>query len=85
MSEQVDTPWTDDQVASLNEYQGCDFTPSFTGTRGPNNEKTYLIATKDGWVEKQGGPIVQTWAHQFMADWTWKKMVPDFLWEIQKK
>jgi len=30
-----------------------------------------LIATKDGWVEWLGGPVVQNWAHKFMTDWSW--------------
>jgi hypothetical protein len=68
----VEAPWTDDQVASLNGYQAEDRYHPFTGERGPNNEETILIATKDGWVEKEGGPVVQTWAHGFMADWSWR-------------
>jgi len=81
---QVDAPWTDDQVASLNGYQACDFVHPFTGKRGPNGEETVLIATKTGWIEKEGGPIVQEWAHEFMADWGWKKMVPEWLWAAKK-
>jgi len=69
--ERVNAPWTADQVESLNAYQKCDRVPHFTGKRGPDGEKTYLIATKDGWVEKPGGPVVQTWAHAFMANWNW--------------
>lgn len=68
----VDAPWTDDQVASLNGYQTCGHMHPFTGTRGPNGEETVLIATKEGWIEKEGGPVVQRWAHPFMADWTWR-------------
>ena len=74
MNERVEAPWDDDQVASLNAYQQCDFVHPFTGERGPNNEETVLIATKDGWVEKEGGPVVQTWAHRFMTDRSWEAM-----------
>jgi hypothetical protein len=66
-------PWTDDEVASLNGYQACGFAHPFTGRRGPNGEETILIATRDGWVEREGGPVVQTWAHSFMVDWSWKR------------
>lgn len=65
-------PWTEDQIASLNGYQECGMVHPFTGERGPNGEETILIATRDGWVEKEGGPVVQTWAHPFMADGSWK-------------
>jgi hypothetical protein len=68
---QVNAPWTQDQVASLNSYQASGRFHPFTGERGPKGEETALIATKEGWVEKDGGPVVQTWAHQFMTDWTW--------------
>lgn len=66
-------PWSEDEVKSLNDFQkaGC-FHP-FTGTRGPNGEETVLIATPAGWVEYEGGPVVQTWAHQFMADGSWRE------------
>lgn len=36
------------------------------------DDETILIATTDGWVEREGGPVVQTWAHQFMADGSWR-------------
>jgi len=65
-------PWTKDQVASLNGYQACDSFHPFTGERGPNNEETILIATENGWVEREGGPVVQVWAYTSMADWSWK-------------
>lgn len=64
-------PWTDDQVASLNAYQQSGKLHPFTGERGPNGEETVLIATKDGWVEREGGPVVQVWAHLVMCDWSW--------------
>ncbi len=75
----VYTPWSSDQVRSLNAFQSCKSLHPFTGARGPSGEETTLIATADGWVEREGGPVVQTWAHSVMADWTWKVMdvLPD--------
>jgi hypothetical protein len=32
-----------------------------------------LVATPAGWVDREGGPVVQTWAHAFMADESWRK------------
>lgn len=70
----VDAPWTADQVMSLNEYQHAGFRHPFTGETPPGGgERPVLIATLAGWVECEGGPVVQTWAHDFMADWSWKQ------------
>lgn len=79
MSEMVEAPWTPDQVASLSAYQACQYVHPFTGERGPNGEEIVLIATSGGWIERSGGPIVQTWAHDFMTNWIWKTMVVEFL------
>ncbi|MCB0337034.1 MAG: hypothetical protein KDD62_12040 [Bdellovibrionales bacterium] len=59
----IDAPWTDKQVEALNLYQQSGVFHPFTSEGGAD-----LIATKNGWVEKEGGPVVQTWAHSFMAD-----------------
>lgn len=69
----MSTKWTDDQVASANAYQKCDYFHPFTSQDG-----TDLVATPDGWVEKEGGPVVQDWAHPFMLDWGWKEDLTDF-------
>lgn len=75
-----EAPWTDDQVASLNGYQKCRYVHPFTGDRPDDGgERPDLIATREGWVEYEGGPIYQRWAHDFMANWAWKSMVPDWL------
>lgn len=66
-------PWSDDQVNSLNEYQKCGYCHPFTYGDDPN--QVDLIATRDGWVAVENGPIVQDWAHPFMSDWSWKKWV----------
>jgi hypothetical protein len=64
-------PWTNDEVASLNAYQSSmDYHP-FTG-RDESGKKVVLIATPSGWVTSPGGPIVQDWAHGWMANWSWK-------------
>jgi hypothetical protein len=67
-SEQSDAPWTSEEVDNLNAYQRESMFHPFTSLKG-----TELIATKDGWVEHEGGPVVQTWAHKWMADGTWRK------------
>jgi hypothetical protein len=64
--------WTKDQVESLNAYQKAHVFHPFTGKRKPDGSETILIATLEGWVEEEGGPVVQDWAHSFMMDWTWK-------------
>lgn len=72
----TEPPWTEDQVASLNLFQSEGRFHPFTGKRKENGEETVLIATKDGWVEELGGPVVQTWAHAFMADGSWMGDIP---------
>lgn len=71
MIKRVEAPWTDDQVASLNAYQKAG--PFHPFTYGEGNEQVDLIATAAGWVAHHGGPVVQKWAHEFMADWSWRQ------------
>lgn len=73
MLDRSNAPWTEDQVRSLNEFQASGYAHPFTGERGPNGKETVLIATASGWVERVDGPVVQTWAHACMADWSWKE------------
>ena len=68
----TEAPFTDDQVESLNAYQKAGVMHPFTHGDGP--DKVDLIATRDGWIAAPGGPGVQTWAHAFMADWSWKSL-----------
>jgi hypothetical protein len=70
--EHVSVPWTAHQVASLNAYQQSGGMHPFTGTRRADNSETVLIATPEGWVEAPEGPVVQTWAYSWMADWSWR-------------
>jgi len=79
MLDRANAPWTEDQVRSLNEFQASGCLHPFTGERGPNGEETVLIATNAGWAERVDGPVVQTWAHTFMTDWSWKNMGIGFL------
>ena len=71
-------PWNDDQVKSLNEYQGASaFHPFTCGKREPDNEPHILEATIDGWrcrkCEAKGDfSYKQDWCMAFMADWSWK-------------
>lgn len=65
----MESPWTEDQVDSLNKYQHSGLHP-FTSQKGK-----ILIATKDGWIEEVGGLVVQNWAHSFMLNWNWKKIL----------
>lgn len=74
---QITAPWTEDQVASLNGFQQAGFVHPFTGeTPEGGGERPTLIATSDGWVEYEGGPICQTWAHDWMGDWGWRALDP---------
>jgi len=68
----VNAPWTDDQVASLNAFQNDERNHPFTGRRKTDGSNTLLIATPSGWIEEKGGPVVQAWAHDWMANWEWQ-------------
>lgn len=63
---EIYAPWTDEQVKALNEYQHAGKGHPFTGPRNKDGSECILIATKDGWVKEKGGPVVQTWAWDFM-------------------
>ncbi len=67
-------PWTNDEVASLNAYQESGFFHPFTGRNDllPRGKDDILVATNDGWISKVDPELSQTWAHAWMADWSWK-------------
>jgi len=67
----VTAPWTEEQVRSLNGYQASGRFHPFT--YGDGADQVDLIATRDGWVACDGGPVVQDWAHGFMADGSWAR------------
>ncbi len=60
---EIIAPWSDQQVAGLNEYQRSGYFHPYTSTGG-----VALIATRDGWIEREGGPVVQKWALAASAD-----------------
>jgi len=57
VSERVTAPWTEEQVAALNEYQhsGC-----FHPYTCPFNSGACLVATREGWVCEHCG-YTQDW------------------------
>ena len=59
MSDIINAPWTDDQVATLNTYQQCGhFHPYTCGIC-----RADLVATNDGWrCPADGCNYVQHWA-----------------------
>lgn len=59
-------PWTDVEIQNLRDYQTCGIFHPFTG------EGCDLIPTPAGWVEREGGPVVQDWAHDWMVDGSWR-------------
>jgi hypothetical protein len=77
MGEIIEAPWTDDQVASLNEFQRVRKWHPFTcGERDPGGSEHRLVATQEGWYCPQcaanGKSYSQRWCHSFMANWSWK-------------
>jgi hypothetical protein len=73
----VEAPWNDDQVMSLNAYQACEWHHPFTcGERESDGTHHVLVATREGWYcprcMARNRLYVQTWCHDFMADWSWK-------------
>lgn len=64
-----ESPWTDEEVRHLNEFQDSGAMHPFTyrGHR-PDGSEWRLIATNAGWIADEGGEVVQTWCFQFMAD-----------------
>jgi hypothetical protein len=72
VSDEVSAPFTDDQVASLNAYQGAEHWHPFTC--GADGCRAVLRAEPDGWRCPSCGHR-QRWAHRFMADWSWRRTV----------
>ena len=68
MAEQIQAPWSDEQVRSLNEYQESGFFHPFTCRCRGN-----LVAQQDGWICPNGCEWSQTWCWDWMANWDWKK------------
>jgi len=60
---QIQAPWSKLQIRNLRRWQAAGWVHEMTGARGQT-----LIPTEAGWVEFVGGPVVQTWAHDFQLD-----------------
>lgn len=67
----IEAPFTLDQVESLKAYQNSNKFHPFTGESSVG--KVNLIPTVDGWIAEINGPIIQTWCHHWMSDWSWNK------------
>jgi ribosomal protein S27AE len=66
----VEAPFTDDEVASLNAYQKSNLGHPYTCECG---DHVILIATTDGWVCSRCA-YTQTWCHDFTANWDWTRL-----------
>lgn len=51
-------PWTEAQVKAINEFQSQEFRDPYASM----GIKVW-IATPEGFVEEEGGPVVQDWVH----------------------
>jgi hypothetical protein len=74
----VHAPWSAAQVESLNGYQhslaGHPFTcPGAHENRG----EVVLVAWDDGWHCPEDCGYAQTWAHEFMADGSWREVAAE--------
>jgi hypothetical protein len=59
------TLWTPEQVAKLNEWQGCGWVHEFTCPNAHPDAHQELVATVDGWI-CPSCDYTQDWAHDFM-------------------
>jgi hypothetical protein len=70
VSEQVRSPFTDDQVASLNACQAARVFHPFTC--GTDTCRGVLRAARGGW-HCPNCDYRQEWALSWMADWSWRR------------
>jgi hypothetical protein len=74
-----EAPFTDDEVASFNEYQKCGMFHPFTCcsyddcNRMEQLNHGRLIATNEGLHCPCGKMPIQIWCHDFQVNWEWKK------------
>ncbi len=61
----IEAPFTDEQVAALNQFQCAGHMHPFTCPGNRDCSDRDLIATTDGWVCPCGA-YKQSWAHKFM-------------------
>lgn len=71
--EQIEKPFTEEQVKALNTYQASGRFHEFTC--GNDSRHRALVATADGWVCPDCD-YTQSWAHGFMA-----QPLPPLPWE----
>lgn len=71
----IEAPFTELQIASINEYQHCGKFHPFTcaACKADENNDEPLVAFEYG-MQCLYCPYVQKWVHDFMADWSWKIM-----------
>lgn len=77
MLETTIAPWTAVEVASLNAYQAAGVMHPFTCDSDDEPCASVLVATTDGWICPDCG-YTQNWAHEFMADGTWRQLLPNY-------
>jgi hypothetical protein len=69
----IEAPFTPDQVKSLNAFQQDGRMHEFTCNSGSCPTRT-LVAHEEGWF-CMGCPYRQSWAYDWMGDWSWKAML----------
>ena len=67
---QSKTPWSAEQINSLNSFQKCGRIHPFTC--GNDKCRSDLIATPSGWI-CPNCPYTQDWAHDFMISFPKEK------------
>jgi len=67
LMDQVRAPWTEEQVASLDAFQGCTTCTPLVDEKG-----LPLVATRSGLMKQGTDERVLIWAHRWMLDWSWK-------------
>ena len=68
----VITPWTEEQIECLNNYQNAGVVHPFTC--GKNDCRDILVATKDCW-KCPSCDYIQNWALDFMVTWKADKLL----------
>lgn len=68
----ITAPWTPEQVENLNGFQRSGWYHPFTCGNDTcrTQDRSPLTATAGGWTHPCG--YTQDWAHQFMADGSWR-------------
>lgn len=74
MNIRVKAPWSEEQIAELKKWQASKEVHPFTSA-----EHAVLLPSKEGWVAKEGGPVVEDWAWDFMLDGSFRERVEDNL------